>query len=153
MNMGRGSRNWIQGEDSGKWIKNWKKLNRRHTPRLVVPEGTTISVTLEFDDGTIWPAKCLNISLGGILVQFPPRHIPKVNIDWQVLLTLTLESEIVSKVPGVVRHCTKCLIGILLSEPSTRTAEQEGHLCHMILTVEREVLRQIPMASCDSFQI
>ncbi len=89
MNRSRGPRNGIKWE-------------RRQAPRLVVPEGVTINVRIECDDGTLWPAKCLNIGLAGINVQSPLQHIPipKAKLGQKVFLTLKLESEVVNKVPG-----------------------------------------------------
>lgn len=121
---------------------NWRKWNPRQTPRLDVPEGVTITVELEFGDETLWSVQCLDISLTGILVEFPAQHVPPVNVGRKVLLSLMLKDEIAGKVPGIVRHFTARRMGILFPEASTRTVEQEDQLFHIVRTVEREVLRQ-----------
>lgn len=121
---------------------DWRKWKRRQAPRQVVPEGATISIELEFDDETRWPAQCLDISLTGILVEFPAQHVPHVHVERKVLLTLILKGEVAGKVPGIVRHSTERRMGILFPEASTRTVEQEVRLSHIVRTVEREVLRQ-----------
>ncbi len=126
----------------GRGSSNWRKWKPRQTPRLVVPEGITIIVDLEFDDETQWSAQCLDISLTGILVEFCAQHVPDVNVEKKVLLTLSLKDEIACQVPGIVRYVTGRRMGILFPDASTRTAEQENHLGHIVRTVEREVLRQ-----------
>jgi len=121
---------------------DWGKWEQRQTPRRVVPEGVTISVELELDDATLWTGQCRDLSLAGILVEFPDQHIPQVIVDKKVLLTLSQSGEIAGKVPGIIRHSTERRIGILFPEAWARTVEQEVHLFHIVRTVEREVRRQ-----------
>lgn len=126
----------------GSGSSHGKKWQQRHAPRLAVPDEVSIGIELEFDDEILWQAQCLDISLTGMLVEFPALHVPPVNAERKVLLTLKLNGTVAGKVPGIVRHSTERRMGILFPDPSTRTVEQESHLSYIVRTVEREVLRQ-----------
>jgi hypothetical protein len=121
---------------------NQKIWRQRQAPRQVVPEGIILSIELEFDDETLWHGQCLDISLTGMLVEFPAQSVSPVNAETKVLLTLRMNGEVAGKVPGIVRYSTVRRMGILFPEAATRTAEPDAQLSHIVRTVEREVLRQ-----------
>jgi len=123
---------------------DWGQCEQRQTPRRVVPEGIAISVELELEDATLWTGQCRDISLAGMLVEFPDQHIPQVLVDKRVLLTLSQGGEVASRVPGIIRHGTEHRMGILFPEAWTRTVDEENHLFHILRTVEQEVWRQKP---------
>ena len=123
---------------------DWRKQKRRQALRQVVPQEIIISLELEFNDGTgtLWPAQCLDISLTGILIEFPARHVPQVDVETKVFLTLKFKGEVAEEIPGIVRHCTERRMGIFFPDSSPRTAHQENCLSHIVRTIEREVLQR-----------
>ena len=134
---------------NGGGSSDWGQWEQRQTPRRVVPEGVTISVELELDDATQWTGQCRDISLAGMLVEFPDQPIPQALVDKRVLLTLSHSGEVADRVPGIIRHSTEHRMGILFPEAWMRTADQEDHLFHIVRTVEREVRQQTPQGQFE----
>lgn len=121
----------------GSGFREW----RRKIPRMEVPEGITITVDLEFEDGTTCSAKCLNLNQSGLLVEILPKHLNQVKAEKKILLSLTLKNEKTGMMPGIIRRCDGCQVGIILPDAATRTTKQNDHLHSIMRIVERERLR------------
>ncbi len=121
---------------------DWRKPERRQARRLAVHEDIALKIELDAPDDTPWPARCININSGGVLLEFPPDKIPNVIVDSEVLVTLQVEEEVPAKVPGIVRHHVDRRLGIFFPDLSGQSPAQEGHFFHNLRIIEREVLRR-----------
>ncbi len=113
----------------------------RQLPRVRVPKELAVKIELEVPDGTRWSARCIDIHIGGVLLEFAPNNTPDVNVDSQVLVIIQLESEITAKIPAIVRHFVARLLGLEFPDLSTQAPEQENHLSYILRTIERVILR------------
>ncbi len=113
----------------------------RQLPRVRVPKELAVKIELEVPDGTRWSARCIDINLEGVLLEFAPNNIPDVNVDSQVLVIIQLESEITAKIPAIVRHFVARRLGLEFPDLSTQAPEQENHLSYILRTIERVILR------------
>ena len=114
----------------------------RQLPRLSVPVDLPLKVEVVDSDETPWPARCLNIHLAGILLEFTTDKIPLLAIDSKVLITIQFNREIAVKIPAIVRHSVAGQLGLYFPDLATHAPEKEDQLSRIIRTVEREILRR-----------
>jgi c-di-GMP-binding flagellar brake protein YcgR len=117
-------------------------LQDRQLPRIRVPKDLDVKVELEISDGRQWAARCLDIHIGGALLEFAPINIPDVHDDCKVFATIQLDHEIATKIPAIVRHFVGGRLGLAFPDLSTQAPGQEDRLSHIVRSVEREVLRK-----------
>jgi len=117
-------------------------LQDRQLPRIPVPKDLDVKIELEGPDGTRWVASCLDIHIGGALLEFATINIPDVHNDGKVLVTIQLDREIATKIPAIVRHFIGRRLGLAFPDLSTQAPGQEDHLSRIVRSVEREVLRK-----------
>jgi len=120
---------------------DWRKQERRQARRLAVHEDIALKIELDVPDDTPWPARCININSGGVLLEFLPDKIPNVIVDSEVLVTLQVEEEVPAKVPGIVRHHVDRRLGIFFPDLSARSPAQKDHFFHTLRIIEKEVLK------------
>ena len=114
----------------------------RQLPRIRVPRELDVKVELEIPDGRQRAARCLDIHIGGVLLEFAQNNIPDVHDDCKVFVTIQLASEIATKIPAIVRHFVGRRLGLEFPDLSTQAPGQEDHLSRIVRSVEREVLRK-----------
>lgn len=123
---------------SGQRFREWW----RQTPRIEVPELLNLGVKVEFEDESLCFAHCINISLTGLLLEIPSKHIHLAKVDRKILLSLTLGNEDTVIIPGIIRRHEERRVGIHLPDTFTGPAEQNDPFHQLIKTIERVVLRQ-----------
>ncbi len=126
------------GESSNKG-RHWKK---RQISRVTVPKALTVKIELEVPDGTRWSARCINIHIAGVLLEFAPNNIPDVKVASKVLVTIQLDGEVAAKIPAFVRYRGARRLGLFFPDLSTQAPKQEDSLSRIIRTIERKVLRK-----------
>ena len=114
----------------------------RQLPRIRVPKDLAVKAELEIYGGARWVARCLDIHIEGVLLEFSADSIPEVDIDSKVFVTIQLDSEIANKIPAIVRHIVAGRLGLVFPDLSTQAREQENHLSHIVRNVERAILRK-----------
>lgn len=107
-----------------------------------MPQELEVKIELEGPDGTRWTARCIDIHIGGALLEFSQENIPDVNDNNKVFVTIQLASEIAAKIPSIVRHFVGRRLGLVFPDLSTQAPEQENHLSRIVRSVEREILRK-----------
>ena len=117
-------------------------LQDRQPPRIPVPKEIAVEIELEAPDRTRWVSSCIDIHIGGILLEFAPDNLPNVNVDSHVFVTIQLDGKMAPKIPAIVRHFVGRRLGLEFPDLSTQAPEQEDHLSLIVRSVEREVLRQ-----------
>lgn len=117
-------------------------LQERRPPRIYVPNEFAVEIELEFPDGTRRAARCINLHISGVLVEFAPENIPDVYLGSNVFITIQLDSEIATKVPSTVKHVVGRRLGLVFPDLSTHASEEEDRLSRIVRNVEREVLRK-----------
>jgi hypothetical protein len=117
-------------------------LQDRQPPRIPVPKELVVEIELEAPAGTRWVASCIDIHIGGILLEFAPDNLPNVNVDSHVFVTIQLDSQIATKIPATVRHFVGRRLGLGFPDLSTQAPEQEDRLSLIVRNVEREILRK-----------
>ncbi len=126
------------GESSNKgrhWIK-------RQISRVTVPKALTVKIELVVPEGTRWSARCINIHIAGVLLEFAPNNIPDVKVASKVLVTIQLDGEVAAKIPAFVRYRVARRLGLFFPDLSTQAPKQEDSLSRIIRTIERKVLRK-----------
>ena len=126
------------GESSNKG-RHWEK---RQISRVTVPKALTVKIELEVPDGTRWSARCINIHIAGVLLEFAPNNIPDVKVASKVLVTIQLDGEVAAKIPAFVRYRGARRLGLFFPDLSTQAPKQEDSLSRIIRTIERKVLRK-----------
>ena len=126
------------GESSNKG-RHWRK---RQISRVTVPKALTVKIELEVPDGTRWSARCINIHIAGVLLEFAPNNIPDVKVASKVLVTIQLDGEVAAKIPAFVRYRGARRLGLFFPDLSTQAPKQEDSLSRIIRTIERKVLRK-----------
>ena len=114
----------------------------RQLRRIHVLKELPVKIELEVPDGRGWSARCIDIHIGGVLLEFAPNNTPDVNVDSEVLVTIQLDSEIAAKIPAIIRHFVARRLGLEFPDLITRAPELENHLSHIVRNVEREMLRK-----------
>ena len=132
-------------------IKQERSLNRRKTApsqerrggyRAGVVHGLALEAELRCSKNKGWPSKALNLSLNGVLLEFPKEKVPSLHIDEKVSIKLCCHEDIVW-VPGVVRHRHGNRVGICFPEFMHANARSTEQIISRILrAVERGWLRQ-----------
>ena len=114
----------------------------RQPPRNRVSAELAVKVELEVQGGTRWEARCIDIHIGGILLEFSPDNIPSVDVDRNAFVTIQLDGEVAAKIPSTVRHINARRLGLVFPELSTQAPEQEDRLSGIVRKVEREILKE-----------
>ncbi len=114
----------------------------RQLPRVRVPKELAVKIELEVPDGTRWSARCINIHIGGVLLEFAPNNIPDVNVDSKVFVTIQLDSEIAAKIPATVQHFVARRLGLAFQDLTTLSPYLENHISHIVRNIDSEMLRK-----------
>ncbi len=114
----------------------------RQPPRNRVSQELAVEVELEVQGGTRWEARCIDIHIGGILLEFSPDNLPSVDVDSNVFVTIQLDGEVAAKIPSTVRHINARRLGLVFSDLSTQDPGQENRLSRIVRNVEREILKE-----------
>jgi len=118
-------------------------LIERQNPRLAVPKDLTLKIELEGPDGTRWSsARCVNIHIAGVLLEFAPNSTPEVKVDSTVLVTIQFDGEVAAKIPAFVRYRVARRLGLVFPDLSTNAPKQEDNISRIVRTIERKVLRR-----------
>ncbi len=103
-----------------------KKKERRTGFRTKVLQAPDIQAELRCGKNQSWLCKPVNLSLQGILLEFPKDCVPLLRVDERVSVKLAYDADSVW-VPGIVRHRPANRVGIRFPEyvdPGANTAEQ-----------------------------
>lgn len=116
---------------------------RRGGYRAGVVQGLSLDAELRCSKNKGWPSKALNLSLNGVLLEFPKEQAPpSLHIDEKVSIKLCCHEDIVW-VPGVVRHRHGNRVGICFPEFMHVNAKSTEQVISRILrAVERGWIRE-----------
>ena len=115
---------------------------RREGFRARVVHGLSLESELRCSKNKVWSSKALNLSLNGILLEFPKGTVPSLHVNEKVSVKLCCHEDIVW-VPGIVRHQYANRVGICFPEFMHATAKSTEQIISRILrAVERGWLRQ-----------
>jgi hypothetical protein len=100
-----------------------------------------LEVHLKAEDGRAWSVTGLDVSAGGMLIEFPPENDPDLAIDTQIGVELHLEDK-TATATGIVRHHHGSRYGLLFAE-SLQQGEliPEQELRSLLTTLETRWLQ------------
>jgi len=87
------------------------KTERRKTPRVAPSLEAPLPVEIRSSQNKSFPAKLLNLSHHGALLELDRLHSPHVRVDERVSVKLRFPHDIVW-VAGIVRHCNASRLGV-----------------------------------------
>ncbi|GJL63278.1 MAG: hypothetical protein NPIRA04_19320 [Nitrospirales bacterium] len=115
---------------------------RRDGFRARVVHGLSLESELRCSKNKAWSGKALNLSLNGVLLEFPKDQVPSLHVDEKVSIKLCCHEDSVW-VPGVVRHQRADRVGVHFPEFMHASAKSTEQIISRILrAVERGWLRQ-----------
>ncbi|GJL53535.1 MAG: hypothetical protein NPIRA02_06670 [Nitrospirales bacterium] len=115
---------------------------RRDGFRARVVHGLNLDAELRCSKNKAWSSTALNLSLNGVLLEFPKGHVPSLHVDEKVSVKLCCQDDSIW-VPGVVRHQHAGRVGIYFPEFMHASAKSTEQIISRILrAVERGWLRQ-----------
>ena len=115
---------------------------RRSRNRAQVTKGMELDAEVRCGFDMVWPGRAVNLSLQGIMLEFPKTNVPSLRVDEKVSVKLRCHEDVVW-VAGVVRHRHGKRIGIFFSHLLDQGMRSTEHALSRILkAVERGWLRQ-----------
>ena len=121
---------------------NSREAERRNGYRAKVMRGMELNADMLCGFNMVWPAKAIDLSLQGILLEFPKNRIPSVRVDEKVSVKLRCHEDVVW-VAGVVRHRRGNRLGVFFSQLLDQGSRSTEHTISRILkSIERGWLRK-----------
>ncbi|WP_447970706.1 PilZ domain-containing protein [Nitrospira sp. M1] len=115
---------------------------RREGFRARVVHGLNLDSELRCSKSKAWTSKAVNLSLNGVLLEFPKGQVPSLHVDEKVSVKLCCMEDSVW-VPGIVRHQRAGRVGVHFPEFMHASAKSTEQIISRILrAVERGWLRQ-----------
>ena len=122
--------------------KTTSSQERREGYRAGVVQGLALESELRCSKNKGWSSKALNLSLNGVLLEFPKTQVPSLHVEERVSVKLCCHEDIVW-VPGIVRHRHANRVGISFPEFMHSNAKSTEQIISRILrAVERGWIRQ-----------
>ena len=126
----------------GSILQRGLRQQKRDSIRLTVPRDLQVIVQVQTADGGTWPARCLDLSLYGILLEFPQTKTPSISPDDKVLITIQFAKDL-AKVHGITLHCKARRVGFSLPDgPGDRKLRDDQSLSSIFRNLERIILRK-----------
>ena len=121
---------------------NSRQAERRNGYRTKVMKGIELDADVLCGFNMVWPGKAIDLSLQGILLEFPKNRIPSVRVEEKVSVKLRCHEDVVW-VAGVVRHRHGNRLGVFFSQLLDQGTRSTEHTISRILkTIERGWLRK-----------
>ncbi|MBI3468355.1 MAG: PilZ domain-containing protein [Planctomycetes bacterium] len=111
--------------------------NRRRAFRVPVPDTSGLRVEVGTSDGLRWPAQAVNLSVTGILVEFPSDGEPGLAIGATVAVRLSLGSDAL-EIGAEVKQRAQRAYGLFFPQTVVgETVEPPPALAAIVRTLER----------------
>ena len=116
---------------------------RRRGLRVPVLKDSDLHVEVRTDDGQTWPAKAINLSVTGVLVEFPAGRGPELALGETVRVGLTLDNSTI-ELAAAVKHRGHGPVGLFFHDTVVReTLRPPPALATMVQSLERQWLTRV----------
>ena len=134
--------NSMSGQSTRSKSRETTTQERRGGYRARVVHDLDLESEMRCSKNKVWLCRALNLSLNGILLEFPKDKIPMLHVDEKISVKLCCHEDVVW-VPGVVRHRRGNRVGVCFPEFMHVSAKSTEQIIARILrAVERGLLRQ-----------
>lgn len=106
--------------------------DRRNVPRISVKPYQVLPVAIRCGQGTVCQGRVLNLSVQGMLVEFPHGQVPPVSMDAKVSVKLHYFGDSIW-LPGLVRHRKGQKMGFVFPSLTNHSTRADKHPLTVVL--------------------